>query len=183
MTCIVGLVNNERVYIGADSCATSGNRKRTYSESKVFIKDDFIFGVAGSIRVQQILQHKFNIPVNQYGENNIKFLCSDFAEELIKCFKNNGVVKTEGGIDKLDGSNILMGYRGHLYAIYTDFQILETTDEFFCVGSGEHFANGAMKALMSESIIECPEKLIVKSLEISSYFCNNVSSPFVVKFI
>ena len=58
MTCIVGLNTGEKIMIAADRRGSDGVTYGKF-QSKVFKKDDFIFGVSGSYRVMQLLQYKF----------------------------------------------------------------------------------------------------------------------------
>ena len=50
MTCIVGLVNDQDVYFGADSSCSDEDTLVSMKESKIFIKNNQIFGCAGDMR-------------------------------------------------------------------------------------------------------------------------------------
>ncbi|HRH83558.1 MAG TPA: hypothetical protein PK210_04910 [Bacteroidia bacterium] len=62
MTCIVGLVDQEKVIIGGDSAATVGTSISLWSDPKVFKIGDFIFGCEGSFRMIQLMKYKFIPP-------------------------------------------------------------------------------------------------------------------------
>ena len=47
MTCIIGLVENSKVYIGGDSAGVAGYGLSVRADEKVFKKGDFIFGFWG----------------------------------------------------------------------------------------------------------------------------------------
>ena len=51
MTCIVGLVENGKVYIGGDSAGVAGLDVRMRSDEKVFTKGNMIFGYTSSFRM------------------------------------------------------------------------------------------------------------------------------------
>lgn len=62
MTCIVGLVHGDTVYMGADSAGVSGLDLRLRKDSKVFLRGEFVMGFTTSFRMGQLLQHKFVPP-------------------------------------------------------------------------------------------------------------------------
>lgn len=62
MTCIVGWSEKGRVWIGADSAGIKDISLIQRADSKVFIKDDFIFRFTSSFRMGQLIHYKFNIP-------------------------------------------------------------------------------------------------------------------------
>ncbi len=75
------------------------------------------------------------------------------------------------------GGTFLVGYKGHLYTIFGDFQVAEMSDGFESVVCGESFALGSMAALAKLK----PETRIKKSLEIAAYFSAGVCGPFSVR--
>jgi len=62
MTCIVGLVENGKVYIGGDSAGVAGLDITTRKDEKVFQKENMIFGFTSSFRMGQILRYSFKNP-------------------------------------------------------------------------------------------------------------------------
>lgn len=61
MTCIVGLVENNKVYIGGDSAGVAGLSLMKRADEKVFKKDEFIFGFTSSFRMGQLIGGNFQI--------------------------------------------------------------------------------------------------------------------------
>jgi ATP-dependent protease HslVU (ClpYQ) peptidase subunit len=62
MTCIVGMVENGKVYIGGDSAGVSGFDYHIREDQKVFQNGDMIFGFTSSFRMGQLLQYSLKIP-------------------------------------------------------------------------------------------------------------------------
>ena len=62
MTCIVGIVDKNRVVIGSDSLASTDDYGRERLDKKVFAQGDYIFGVCGSYRAAQILKYNVDYP-------------------------------------------------------------------------------------------------------------------------
>lgn len=51
MTCIVGIVDNGKVYMGADSLGVGGLSKRVRKDPKLFRVGEFVFGYTSSFRM------------------------------------------------------------------------------------------------------------------------------------
>ena len=61
MTAIVGIVHNGRVWLGADTAVTAGDF--VVGETvKVWEQGEFVFAFTGSVREQQIVQHRVVLP-------------------------------------------------------------------------------------------------------------------------
>ena len=62
MTCIVGLVMPDGIYVGGDSAGVGGYSLTVRADEKVFINSGFIFGFTSSFRMGQILRFGFAPP-------------------------------------------------------------------------------------------------------------------------
>ena len=62
MTCIVGVVDNGKVYMGGDSAGVGGLCIETRKQPKVFRNGDFLIGYTDSFRMGQLLQYKMSPP-------------------------------------------------------------------------------------------------------------------------
>ena len=171
MTCIVGLVHNNKVYIGADSSAVSGWQVRATKLDKVFRKGPFLIAYTDSFRMGQILRYHLDVQP-QDGETDIDYMVRHFVDAIRTRFKELGFAKVENNEES--GGMFLVGYRGHLYAVESDFQVNEMADGFDSWGCGSDYALGAMKALEHLPPIE----RITKALEISAHFSGGVLPPF-----
>lgn len=172
MTCVVGIVKDGKVYIGADSLGSNGFTKEVRKESKVFENGDFLIGGTSSFRMLNLLQWKFNPPTAKDGDDLHRFMCTDFVDGVRDLFKDNGYCV--GGKDWESGE-FLVGVKGRLFKMGGDFQVAEY--DYTACGSGEYHALGSLYTAKRKS----PKKDIIKALECSENFVVSVQRPFVVK--
>ena len=176
MTCIVGYVEQGKVYIGGDSAGVSGWDLRVRKDEKVFVKGDMVFGFTSSFRMGQILRYCLNIPKQEEGKNDFEYLCTVFMDELIKSFKDKGYAKVEN--NEIQGGDFLLGYKGHLYEVHSDFQVAEIQSKYASCGCGESYALGSLKILEDTDV--APEHKVLQALETAEYFSAGVSAPFTI---
>jgi ATP-dependent protease HslVU (ClpYQ) peptidase subunit len=165
------------VYIGVDSAAVQGWTRRVSDVPKVFRRGRFLIGYTTSFRMGQLLEHYLEVPPQHVDEADSRYMVTKFVEAARKLLKEKGFAKVEANNEK--GGQFLVGYRGTLYSIQSDFQVGQTADGLDAVGSGAEFALGAMKALSKTS----PTRRIKRALEISAHFNMGVCGPFYVRSI
>ena len=183
MTCIVGLVDSGAVYIGGDSSRVSGKTLRVRSGFKVFRNGEFLFGCAGSIRVEQLLHYKFTPPPHGEGVDPDCYMATDFVDAVREVLEKGGTLgKFTTGEEKAGDSALLVGYRGRLYEMDDDFQMVRQGDPFASVGCGSNVAMGAM--YMGEvAFALSPEEKIVRALEAAARYHCGVCGPFDVQVL
>lgn len=171
MTCIIGLKEQNKIWIGADSATSDGYEIRTLNEDKVFRVNEFLFGFAGSPRISQIIQHHLAISQTNKFLDNKTFLIKVLIEDIRVTLETYGIDKDSSD---LLHSVCIVGYRSELYSIYSDFQLHGVADNVLAVGSGSSYALGAMHVLKELE----PRKRILKALNASAYFATTVQKPF-----
>ena len=62
MSCVVGVVNKGKVWMGADSAASDGEDMVSLTNHKVFFCGPLLIGCVGSIRMTQIIQYRLVVP-------------------------------------------------------------------------------------------------------------------------
>ena len=107
MTCIVGFVENNKVYMAGDSAGVSGFDYKIREDQKVFKNDNMLFGFTTSFRMGQILQYCLTIPDHDPRIDDFKYLCTTFIDAVIKCFKEKGFGTTSDG--EFGGGQFLLG--------------------------------------------------------------------------
>ncbi len=172
MTCIIGLQEDGIAYIGADSASSNEWETRRTAIRKVFKCGEYIIGYTTSFRMGQILQHNINYPV--CDEPTEEFMVKEFVEIVRKGLKDFGYSKIESNEET--GGQFIVGVKGKIFEIGSDYQVGHTLDGLTAVGCGWMFALGAMKA----NEMEIPIRRIMKSLEVAEYFSGGVRSPFTV---
>lgn len=175
MTCVVGLVDKGTVYIGVDSAAVQGWTRRQSRVAKVFRRGPFLIGYTTSFRMGQLLQHHLDVSAQEPGQDDVAYLVTHFIEKARALFKDKGFTKVEANTEK--GGQFLVGYRGRLYTVESDFQVGEHEEGYDAIGSGADFALGAMAALDRQK----PRARIGRALEIAAHFNMGVCGPFTVE--
>lgn len=170
MTCIIGLVHEKTVYIGADSAAVAGYQIRATALPKIFHVGNFLIGYTSSFRMGQVLQCAL-LPEHDGEKSVTDFILTDFIDAVRTCFKEKGFAKIENNEET--GGFFLVGYKGRLFRINDDFGVTEPMDGIAACGCGEAYALGAMMALDGIP----PRERITRALEITAYFCSGVSEP------
>lgn len=179
MTCIVAVVDNvnKQVCMGGDSCGSGGNSWATYSNPKVFIVEEFVFGGAGSFRMLDLLSHSFSSPPRPEGKSDDAFMRTNFINAIKECFTDGGIMKDEDGVLSFDGSDFLVGYRGKLYHVQADFSVLNCKEWGYAIGSGEEAARGS---LWTTQATENPEERVQLALRAAEEVVSSVRGPFTI---
>ena len=175
MTCIIGFVKDGQVFIGGDSAGVAGLDYHIREDEKVFKKKDMIFGFTSSFRMGQILRYCFDIPDHDPRKDDFDYLCTDFIDGLIRSFKEKGYAKTHN--ERVSGGVFLVGYRGNLYQIESDFQVGKIHRPFDACGCGESYALGAMEIIVKTGY-EKPEDAIIEALTVAEAYSAGVRGPY-----
>lgn len=177
MTCIVGLEHEGRAWMGGDSAAVTASDMslRIMEKPKILAIKDVLLGSAGSIRVNQLIHFSLKIP-RQKVRDDYRYLCTDFINALRECLKNGGSARMEEGGEEGMENNLLVGYRGHVYQIETDYNVQTYKIGFGACGNGGNYALGSLFSTQRTKL--SPEKRITLALETAAYFSAGVSPPF-----
>ncbi|HZK68569.1 MAG TPA: hypothetical protein VFC36_03120, partial [Paludibacter sp.] len=121
MTCIVGMVdkNSNRVIIGGDSASSGGSNVFIRKDPKVFKNGEFLIGCTTSFRMIQLLRFSLSLP--EVTKDIYEYMCTDFINEVRKCFKDGGYLQKYTNGDEKGGS-FLVAYKNRLFKIEDDFQ-------------------------------------------------------------
>lgn len=175
MTCIVGLREAGKVYIGGDSCGANEVSAREVTTPKVFTRGDYLFGCAGSYRAIQLLQSKLEIPKHEDGVDVYVYITNIFAEAVRQLFRDAGFSVIRDNNEEATSSAFLLGYAGRLFEVQEDFSAIEYADGIASIGSGSLYALGALRVAKGE-----PTERVEAALEAAAYYSPSVSAPFVV---
>lgn len=177
MTCIVGLIDDARVYIGGDRLATTdGGRKFHRTDEKVWKKGpDMIFGAAGGGRGIQLLAYGSAIPPLKVGQDLKEYLTLDFVDAVKSALHQGGDLEVEDGIE-VANIHFILGYDGRLFTFYGSFAFEEVMEKYTAVGSGAEFALGSLYATEDSDLTS--EERIEMALEAAEYFNAFVKGPY-----
>lgn len=177
MTCIVGLVENSKVYIGGDSAGVAGWSLSVRKDLKVFKNGPFLIGFTSSFRMGQLLQYVFTPPKRHPDRDVTAFMVVDFIDGVRSCFKSGGFAELKDSAEK--AGQFLVGYEGRLFNIDSDYQVGELVDGYAAAGCGEDIALGA---LFASRHLQPTERLQV-ALEAAERFSAGVRGPFHIESI
>lgn len=177
MTCIVGVKEGRRVWIGGDSAASSPpNEVYTFSGPKVFAVGEYLVGYTISYRAGQVLRHDVDWPSPPAEVDLERFLVREIVPELRRALRDAGALKVTNGVEQT--AQFVIGVRGELMTVGTDFSVGALQEPYLAVGSGRHNAYGALHALADSGL--AGEERVRKALEAAASFTSNVRPPFLV---
>jgi hypothetical protein len=144
MTCIVGFVEGDTVWMGGDSAGVAGLSLTVRADQKVFRNGPMLFGFTTSFRMGQLLRHALTIPDHDPRIDVEKYMSTTFVDAVRTCLKAHGWASKKDECEQ--GGTFLVGYRGRLFCVESDYQVGCPLDEFDAVGCGEDVARGALFA-------------------------------------
>ena len=178
MTCIAGVIGKDkRVWIGADSAGVAGTSLRVRADEKVFCNGDFVFGFTTSFRMGQLLRYSLVIP--PMGKISLQeFMHTVFVNAVRACLKRGGYTTISNNCE--EGGKFLVGGKGKLFTIGSDFQIGETACGYNAVGCGGELAMGSLYT----SLIKLdPKRRILLALAAAEAFSSGVRRPFKIRSV
>ena len=177
MTCVVALIEDGKVYMGADSLGVAGYSCTTRADEKLFHNGDWLIGGTTSFRMLDLLRYKFVPPVVDPRITELRqYMCTSFVDEVRSCFGNGGFRKKENEVEV--GGSFLVAIKDRLFNIESDFQVGEHVHPYAAVGCGRDIALGS---LFSTEGFE-PKLRLKTALEASERFSAGVSRPFQIKW-
>lgn len=174
MTCVVGAVDGDgQIYMGADSSAVDSNIITRHALSKVFKVDEFGIGYCHSFKLGQLVEFCFSPPPLEKKMDEpamIRYMITEFIPELKGQLEAHGYPNHD---DEKENWSLLVGIRGYLFTIESDFHLGYDETHYAAIGAGSEYALGAMFCSQSSGM-----KLARVGLEAAEYFCPYVIRPF-----
>jgi ATP-dependent protease HslVU (ClpYQ) peptidase subunit len=172
MTCIVGIAHEGKVILGADSAGTGGYDQRIRRDRKVFKNGELIFGFTSSFRMGQLLEFALSPPPIIEGQDAYAYAVKALVPAIRDALKIGGWAKVRDGQE--EGGVFLVGFRGRLFTVHSDYQVGEDVGALAAVGCGDAYALGAMHALPDAD----PMTRLQAGLDAAATFSAGVSGPF-----
>lgn len=176
MTAVAGIVENGIVWLGGDSAGVGGLSLQTRSDPKVFRNGESVIGYTTSFRMGQILEHHLSLPVPFEGENGMGYMVKRFVPAVKSVLKEHGFGTTQNGRD--EGGTFLIGYRGELYEIESDYQVARVRQSYHAVGCGMDLSLGSLFSTAKSKMK--PRERIQLALEAAAEFSAGVRPPFTI---
>jgi hypothetical protein len=182
MTCIVGLVDDERVVMGADSFGgADGCPGSTLKNPKIVRIGGLAIGYTSSYRLGQLLQYGFSPPA--VDDRDIEeYLVSRFVPSLRAHLKEHGWSTVENGREEAGG--LLIACRGRLFRMQAEYEMIEEACGYGAVGCGATLAFGSLHtsgvAVTEGADWLTPEVRVRLALDASAAFDQHVAAPYTV---
>ncbi len=171
MTTIIGIINENGVWMGADGAnATDEGERRPILIKKIIRNREYLFAFSGSVRTGQLLYPEYFTPPRDIF---------DLPDRLREYFGEKGCIAVSpDNQTEIHLSNILVGYKEKLYEILIDFQMNEVP-EFDALGSGSSYAFGALYITRKAKLT--PEQRIKMALQAACEFDLATTPPFSIE--
>lgn len=176
MTCIVGLKYKNKVYIGADSAGSGTHATDPRKDLKIFKHSDMLFGFTTSFRMGQLLQYHLSLQKAKPEVDPMKYLVTKFIPAARQCLTAGGFAKKDNNVET--GGQFIVGFRGRLFVVWSDFQVAETLRPYVAVGCGLEWAEGVLFTLKKSKI--SPEEKVKIALEAAVEHSGWVRPPFTI---
>ena len=180
MTCIVGLVQEGKAYVGGDAAGSSSSGQVTMrTDPKVILRDDYLFGFTSSFRMGDILEFRVPVPKERpAGVSLRKHLVTNWVDDhLRRVFEKLGYLYKDKNVES--GGTFVVAHKGELCVIYDDFQVGTPIEGYASVGSGCSYALGALHALRNIKDVSGLQR-VTYALEAASYHNAYVRPPFTI---
>lgn len=181
MTCIVGVATAQGVWIGGDSAAMTGWTLHLIGDPKVFRVGEFLIGAAGSPRVSGLVRQAFAPPLLPKKAKKLDaYMVADFVPALRAVLVDAGTEKKMHEVVGVPAeSAFLVGVRGRLFTVYSDYQVVHWQSGYSAVGCGQEAALGALHALQGTGVQ--PPAMVAAALRASEAHNIGVRGPFVIE--
>ncbi len=137
MTCIVGIVDEGKVYIGGDRGHSDNDVIVSSLAPKVFNKSFYVIGYAGNTGIGQSVAYTFDAPTHRVNTDIYRYIYEFFIPALREHLKDQLSDKED------NQSSFILGIKGKLFEIDTgDFQCTEYSE--VAIGSGAAYAYGSL---------------------------------------
>lgn len=181
MTSVIGYAANGHVWIAGDSCVGNDNDQFVTLNKKVFRVGELLIGCSGSLRRWQLLQYELALSPDDDGGDPERYIVTVVVEAIRRLFADRAAAIIEDGMEY--GGTFIIGYRGHLYEMDNNYQVLERTSQTAAIGTGGPYALGAFHGMIDTIPGVNIPLLLTRALEISARFASCVAPPFVVESV
>lgn len=177
MTCIAGYADGlGHVVIGGDSIASNGYNAQQVRSAKVFTNGPLVIGYTTSFRFGQIAQYHVKPNDGWQTMPPLHYLITDFVPLLRAALKEHGFAMKDK--DREEGGTMLVGLRGQLFSVQSDYSVLEVLGGIDACGAGEDIAIGAMWAAVHNGVKRV-DQVVANGLEAAGTYSALVRPPYV----
>ena len=143
MTCIAAIKTEDRIYLGSDKQSTLWGMPSNLAGAKIFEKGGFLFGITGTVRFLDLLQHSLTIPKHDPDIDIHVYMVTTFANAIRGCLRDAGALTKKDEVETTPGYAIIV-YQGRLFTLYADCAVSEYDRPYAAIGSGGEIAFGSL---------------------------------------
>lgn len=165
MTVVVGVVELDRVYLGADSAVTAGDEVSVLARPKIRRRSGMLLGACGDMAAVGAVLDAFRPPGYDGGEL-ASYMAQSLAPEL------RAFLRSLGRRHELE---VLVAAGGQLASIDHDGAIVAHSRPYAAIGSGSAYALGACYNRRGHG-----RGLVRVAIEAASEHCASVRGPVAV---
>lgn len=186
MSCILAVTHNGETVIGADAFLGNTRISDRSAASKIFRRGDFYIGVAGSLRMSQVLRYSMPFLYFEYGGLELtvdQFLATTFADGLRATLEEHNLMG-EDGFDEV--SAILIVHKNRIFEIQQDFSVIESASQYYAIGAGTGEALGSLYAATKWGVSGADIRaysLVEIGLSAAAEFSPYVREPFDIRVV
>jgi hypothetical protein len=158
--------------MGADSAGVAGYALSIRRDPKIYRVGEFLFGFTSSFRMGQLLGYKLSPPQHHSEWDTERYMTTVFVDALRDTLKAGGYARANNGEEA--AGEFLVGYRGRIFRVCSDYQVGENVEPFDAVGCGAELAMGALYATRDRS----PADRVAMALGAAEAFSAGVRGPF-----
>lgn len=178
MTCIIAAVEGNTMYMAGDSNIYDGWNRRIAASRKMFDVREMLIGCSGYPRAAQLAEYYLEdrLPIDD-TRSPMEYMVTGFIPAIRDLFKEHGYAEIANNEESFD-SVLLVAYRLKLFAVETNFQVIDDNSPMVAIGSGRQYALGALTAMEDQGL--SMEEKLHRSLVIAGGFSASVSPPYYV---
>jgi ATP-dependent protease HslVU (ClpYQ) peptidase subunit len=184
MSVVVAIKKNDRIYMGADTQTSTGDRQRNYlgeGNRKIHLLDNgILLGAVGSKRGGELLAADLNIfclPLS--GDLDKKHIVENIVPKIHRCFEENDLLENEENEPPRWACSLILAYRDKLFWIPSTGVVVRI-EHFISIGSGDDLVYAGLEALDQEEITDRKEihSRLTECLRTAAEYRCSVSAPF-----
>lgn len=180
MTCIVGIQHDGDVWLGGDSAGVAaGHYLSSRADEKVFRCEGYLYAICGSFRGGNVLRYSFKPPRLFENDDLVEYMNTRYIDALRQAMGNAGQRMVHEGLESTDNFAFLVGVRGRLFCVESDFQVGYSRSDYLADGSGVSVAEGVLHATRTMNLN--PEERLKLALEAAEAHVTSVRGPFVIE--
>lgn len=172
MTCIVGIETPTGAYLGADSFIGSTSYVDSKASAKVFARNGWHIGVAGSARFANLLEHIFEWPVAPKGDDMAAVV--RVSVDIAKAASGDDLCFSASTGQRSLESELMLVVGGRIYTSGSNLGVYRSRRGYAAIGSGDQYALGALHATKDQP----PRARVLAALRAAASHAPTVAGPF-----